>query len=240
MKKILLQIANYQDYRQDYFLKFQEKTKNFALRHNYVYHSFNTKIGDRNYSWQKIVRANQLLQDKYINDDDIIFCLDADACIFDISDDFPCTNNFNYSIDNGNTHCMGIWYMRINDWTRKLLENFLDQNLYDKYKNTELWQTWSEQGCWYTLTGLPRHSWISYKNLENYGWNSVINDDMIYNIQQLNDNVCILDTKWNTTILEEDYNTIDSNIQQYNIVKTKKEDTKIRHFGGQKWRLDYL
>jgi hypothetical protein len=63
---------------------------------------------------------------------------------------------------------------------------------------------------------------------------------MLYGIQQLNNNVCILDTKWNTTILEEDYNTIDSNIQQYNIVKTKKEDTKIRHFGGQKWRLDYL
>jgi hypothetical protein len=240
MKKILLQVANYQDYKQDYFLKFQEKTKNFALKHNYIYHHFDSKIGDRNYSWQKIVRANQLLQDKYVNDDDIIFCLDADACIFDISNDFPCINNFNYAIDNGNTHCMGIWSMKICDWTKQLLINLLDDQRYEKYKNTELWNTWSEQGSWYTITGLPRHSWTNFMLVNNYGWNSEVGEDTIYSIEELKNNINLLEPIWNTTLLEEDYDTTPAICQQYHIVKSIKEETKIRHFAGQQWRLDYL
>jgi len=240
MKKILLQVANYKDYRQEYFQKFQVKTKEFAHKHNYEYVLFDKDLDYRNYSWQKIYYANKLVIENHIKENDQIFCLDADSCFADIEDDFPCINNFNYAIDNGNTHCMGIWSMKVCDWTKQLLINLLDDQRYEKYKNTELWNTWSEQGSWYTITGLPRHSWIHFMLLSNYGWHHARNEDTIYDINELISNVHLLDPIWNTTLLEEDYDSIPPVAQQYNIVKSKKIDTKIRHFAGQQWRLDYL
>lgn len=240
MKKILLQVANYKDYRQEYFQKFQIKTKKFAHKHNYEYVLFDKDLDYRNYSWQKIYYTNKLLTENYIKEKDQIFCLDADSCFANISEDFPCENNFNYAIDNGNTHCMGIWSMKICDWTKKLLENLLDDHRYQKHKNTELWNTWSEQGSWYTITGLPRHSWTNFMLLNNYGWHSETGEDTVYSIEELKNNVNLLEPIWNTTLLEEDYDTIPAVCQQYNIVKSIKADTRIRHFAGQQWRLDYL
>ena len=50
-------------------------------------------------------------------------------------------------------------------------------------------------------------------------------------------NVQIRGPEWNTTLLEEEQDdVISKSLQQYNIVKSKKEDTIIRHWaGGQKW-----
>ena len=54
----------------------------------------------------------------------MVLFLDADTCIIDLESDYPTNKNFNYSIDNGNTHCMGIWSMKICDWTKQLINNF--------------------------------------------------------------------------------------------------------------------
>lgn len=240
MKKILLQVANYKDYRLEYFQKFQSKTKKFAAKHNYEYILFDKDLNYRNYSWQKIYYAHLLISDHKLKDGDQVFCLDADSCFYSISEDFPCVKNFNYAIDNGNTHCMGIWSMKICDWTKTLITNLLDEKRYEKYKNTELWSTWSEQGSWYTITGLPRHSWINYMSLINYGWHHNINEDTVYSIEELISNIHLLSPIWNTTLLEDDYDTIPLVAQQYNIIKSKKIETRIRHFAGQQWRLDYL
>ena len=57
-------------------------------------------------------------------------------------------------------------------------------------------------------------------------------------IEELEKNVCILDPSWNTTLLEEEFDVIPHHLHKYCIVKSKKDDTRIRHFaGGQMWRI---
>ena len=48
--------------------------------------------------------------------------------------------------------------------------------------------------------------------------------------------------EWDTTLLEEETeDPISKGLQKYNIVKSKKEDTIVRHFaGGQPWNAKYF
>lgn len=254
MKKIIFQIANYSDHRQKIFNdNYMSITKEYANKHGYEYLFYNENCSYRNCSWQKIFKIKELISTNYVKDEDLVLFLDADTCIIDLETDYPSVKNFNYSIDNGNTHCMGIWSMRICDWTKKLINNFMSEDLYLQCKDKELWSLWSEQGAWYTLAGIPRHSWTSFLNTDNYGWNKTEDDfyktKIHYSIQELEENVNITGPEWNTTLLEEEYNipgiAVCGNyslypeyLKQFNIVKSKKENTKIRHFaGGQPWRI---
>ena len=177
MKKILFQIANYSDRRQDIFEQvYSKKTQKFANLHGYEYHLYKGPCTYRNCSWQKIYYLNNLIETKKLVHGDRVLFLDADVCIKDINEDYPFNANFNYSIDNGNTHCMGIWGMVICDWTISLINNFMNNILFDECNSTELWKLWSEQGAWYTLTGIPRHSWKSYFDIEDYGWGKTEDD----------------------------------------------------------------
>ena len=245
MKKILFQIANYNDQRQEIFEQvYSKKTQKFANLHGYEYQLYKGPCTYRNCSWQKIYYLNNLIETKKLTYGDRVLFLDADVCIKDINEDYPFKANFNYSIDNGNTHCMGIWGIVICDWTISLINNFMNNILFDECKNTELWKLWSEQGAWYTLTGIPRHSWKSYFDMEDYGWGKTedefLKSKIKYTVNELKENVFILGPEWNTTLLDEDSDSIGSGVLQYNIVKSKKEDTKIRHFAAQPWRFDYL
>ena len=48
--------------------------------------------------------------------------------------------------------------------------------------------------------------------------------------------------EWDTTLLEEEAeDRVSEALQKYNIVKSKKEDTIVRHFaGGQPWNPEYF
>jgi hypothetical protein len=62
-------------------------------------------------------------------------------------------------------------------------------------------------------------------------------EDMRYGIDELHQHVEILRPEWNTTLLEEDMNQAPEYLHKFNIVKSKKSDTIIRHFaGGQPWQ----
>jgi hypothetical protein len=245
MKKILFQIANYSDQRQYIFDQlYSVKTKNFADKHGYDYQIYKGPCIFRNCSWQKIYYLNNLIETKQLDINDRVLFLDADTCIKDINEDYPFKSNFNYSIDNGNTHCMGIWGMKICSWTVNLVKNLMNDELYESCKNTDLWKLWSEQGAWYTLAGIPRHSWKNYFEMPNNGWHQTedefLKTKIKYSIDELTENVYISGPEWNTTLLDEDKDSIGDGVLQYNIVKSKKSDTKIRHFAAQQWRLDYL
>jgi hypothetical protein len=254
MKKILYQIANYNDHRQTIFENnYVPITKEFCKRHGYEYYLFQDECSFRNCSWQKLFKLKQMITNLNLEDDDRILFLDADTTILDLNEDFPFIKKFNYAIDNGNTHCMGIWSMIICPWTKKLLDNLMDDDLYNQCKHQELWYQFSEQGAWYTLAGISRHSWISYFEIMNYGWNSTTDnfyrDKIKYSVEELKENVQVLGPEWNSTILEEEYNVpgiavyenyvnYPDYLKQYNIVKSKLKDVKIRHFaGGQPWRI---
>jgi hypothetical protein len=133
---------------------------------------------------------------------------------------------------------MGSYKLKINDWSINLINNILDEKLWQKKKDDPHWQAFREQAAFYTLCGIVPHSWISFLELPNYGWHQNKTDDTRYSIDELHKNVQILGPEWNTTLLSEEFMEIGPALMQYNITKSKKEDTIIRHFaGGQQWHI---
>lgn len=240
MKKILFVIANYKDERQQFFEQhFSPRNQKFADMHGYDYMtSKGSEIFRGNPTWWKFTLVKEMLNDGTLNEGDELLHLDADMRIDKFDNDYPCDKSFSVCIDNGNTFCMGSYKMKINDWTKKLVDNILDENLWQKKKNDPHWQAFREQAAFYTLCGIVPHSWISFLTLPNYGWHQNKTEDTKYSISELNEHVQVLGPEWNTTLLSEEFSEIGPALMQYNITKSKKEDTIIRHFaGGQTWKV---
>jgi hypothetical protein len=74
--------------------------------------------------------------------------------------------------------------------------------------------------------------------IKDYGWHQNKTEDTKYSIEDLYNNIQVLGPEWNTTLLAEEHDLIGPMLMQYNITRSKKEDTIIRHFaGGQQWRM---
>lgn len=244
MKKYLIVIARYKDERQDFFEQIISPcNKNYCLKHDFEYieikNDFNLHLIRNNPTWWKFSIVQDLIKNSTFKEGDFVTHFDADMYI--VRDDFPylTSKSFSYAIDNGNTHCMGNYCLRVDEFSKKLIDKIMDEKLYEKCKNFEHWQNFREQAALYTLFGIVPHSWQSFFEMPNYGWHSQKTDDTIYEIQQLHQNIEIKTPEWNTTLLKEESNDEISNfLQQYNIVKTRKENTIIRHWaGGQPWKI---
>jgi hypothetical protein len=71
--------------------------------------------------------------------------------------------------------------------------------------------------------------------MPNYGWHSDKNQDTVYSLDELYENVETLPTIWNVTEM------IGETEGTFNINKSNPEDAIIRHFsGGQPWRKEWL
>jgi hypothetical protein len=235
LRKALVVIANYSDGRQQFFKDhFSPLMARFAHLHGYEFIISNGgPVFRGNPTWWKFT----IVRD-YMRDFDQILHLDADMRIDKFDLDYPCNKSFTVTIDNGNTFCMGSYNLRVNDWSRRLVDNILDDNLYDRMKNDHHWTNFREQAAFYTLCGIPSHSWTPFLDLPNNGFHNNKTEETIYGIDELNEHVELLSPEWNTTLLDEEADHIGEGLMRYNIVKTKKSDTRIRHFaGGQSWRL---
>lgn len=244
--KYLLVIANYKDQRQEIFDKhYSPRNKEFCQKYGYEYIvSSGIDMFRNNPTWWKFTVPKKLIDDGTIKEGDELLHLDADMIIHKMDLDYPCAKSFTYAIDNGNSHCMGNYKIKINDWSYRLMENILDETLWNECKDTELWTLWREQAAWYTLSGVPRHSWVDFRNLPHNGWHNTIDPFYIpkikYSLGELYQNVEVLGPEWNTTLLTEDKETIPTGLMQYNIARSIKKNCIIRHFSaGQMWRLDY-
>ena len=137
---------------------------------------------------------------------------------------------------------MGNYTITVNDWSIDLINRILSEDSYQKLKTAQHWIDFREQAAWYTLTGTPSHSWTSFFELDNYGWHNSVSFDTHYSIEELHEHVEVRGPEWNTTLLKEEAeDPVSKSLQQYNIVKSKKEDTIVRHFaGGQPWNAKYF
>ena len=241
MKKILFCVADYSDYRQQVFDQcYSVKNQQYADKHGFeyrVYKPINT--GRESLIWNKFFIAKNIVQSE-LSDGDVLTVLDADMVIVDGSEPYETEKSFSYAVDNGNTHCMGSYTFRINSWSRNLIDRMTDESFYQKYKNVPKWMEWAEQAAWYYLTGLPHHSWDSFLSLDNYGWHTEDYGWDRFSIDELNEHVEVRGPEWNTTLLAEEAETPQEQmLQRYNIVRSQKKDTRIRHWaGGQRWRTD--
>ena len=244
MKKIFLVIANYSDDRQDFFdKKISPINKRYCDKHEFDYVvSSGIDTGRESPIWQKFFSVRQFLNEERLSDGDKITVLDADMVFVSDHESYETKKSFSYAIDNGNTHCMGNYTITINKWSRRMIDLVLDEERYQKYKDREIWGRWAEQASWYFLCGIKEHSWTPFFELPDYGWHSNENIYPTFSIEELYENIEIRSSACNTTLLEEESDDpVSRSLQRYNIVKSKKEDTIIRHFaGGQPWREEYF
>jgi len=243
MKKILFSVADYPNQKQDFFDNhISPRNKEYCEHHNFEYRTYKQiDTGRTNPIWNKMFVATDIIRNE-LSDGDVLTVLDADMVIVKGDKPYETEKSFSYAIDNGNTHCMGNYTFRINDWSRNLVEKITDEDFFQKYKNVSSWTQWAEQAAWYYLAGVPRHSWIPFMALSNGGWHNEDYGCERFTIDELYDNVEIRGPEWNTTLLEEEQDdNVSRSLQKYNIVKSKKSDTIIRHWaGGQPWNLKYF
>ena len=195
-----------------------------------------------NPTWWKFSIPQTLIERSVIKEGDTLVHLDADMVIVQPEHEYTTNKSFSYAIDNGNTHCMGNYCLKVNDWSVDLLNSILDEDFYQKNKDTKHWQEFREQAAWYSLAGIKAHSWESFFSLPNFGFHSHITDNLKYSKEELAAHVEIKNPQWNTTLLSEECdNPVSQMLEQYNINKSKREDVIIRHFaGGQPWRKEYF
>ena len=186
MKKILFVMAEYQDGRQWFFQRYMSPANtNYAAKHGFEYIEIlslpredDGTFWRENPTWLK----HDWIQEGFVRDGDIVSHIDADIAIAD--DRYPFQpkegKSFGYAIDSCNTHCMGAYTIRINDWSKTMHKNMRDEDFYNRMKNNDSpphrnpiaecpnWQIFREQASWYTMTGLPIHSWEPFASLQNY------------------------------------------------------------------------
>ena len=248
-KKYLMVIANYPDERQEFFEKYMSpRNTEYAKLHNYEYLEFkdNLSLVRDNPTWWKFTVVKDLINSGELKENDIITHLDADMCVVKPEHDLMTKKSFSYVIDSGNTHCMGCYSMRINDWSNNAIDMILDDARYDKLIDLEsvheyfgttssFMKQFREQASWYYLAGIKRHSNVPFWNLENYGWHSSKDENTYYSLEELHKNVEILPTKWNVTEMPGESHML------FNINKTSHKDVIIRHFASrQPWRKEWF
>lgn len=242
MKQIIFVIADYPKEKQDIFDNhFSPRNQQYCDYHGFEYRVIRKAIKFRdNYTWYKIFEIKRMLDENELQDGDCVCNLDADMCIVDGQQSiFPKEGkSFSLAIDNGNSHCWGWISFRINTWSRNMINQIVDEDRWNRLKNTKHGTEFREQAMWYFLAGIMSHSWNSFLWMPNYGWHSAYNEnETYYSIDDLYEHVEVRSPEWNTTLLtEEQSDPVSEWLQQYNIVSSQKENTIIRHWaGGQPW-----
>jgi len=251
MKKYLLVIARYQDWRQQFFeTYFSPRNKEYCEKWGFEYIEIKNdtplELFRGNPTWWKFTILRDMIKSGQLKDGDIFTHLDADMAIVDMDKEYTTNKSFSYSIDSGNTHCMGNYSIKINDWSKRMIDLILDDDRFGRLNNlvtrhpglghySPFWHEFREQASWYSLAGIIRHSWNPFWDLADFGWHSDKTNETVYSLEELYENVEILPTEWNVTEM------IGETEGTFNINKSKPEDVIIRHFsGGQPWRKEWL
>lgn len=240
-KKYLMCVVSYPDSkRQKYFETFHSpRNQEYCDYHGFEYlpiTDFNTipnYCKERSVYWYRHFLIRHWITLGRFKDGDIVSHLDADICIVNGSWPFepPAGKNFAYAIDSCNTHCMGAFSHRITDWTERMLDNLLDEDRYNKFKDTPFWKVFQDQASWYSLAGITNTfadvNQPSWQGIADLGWNSTKESDPIYSLEELYENVEILPVEWNVT------NWTGSSPYYRIPTKTQnKKDVIFRHFAG--------
>ena len=234
-------IADYPGEKQDIFLNhLSPRNQAYCDYHGFEYRLITKGLKFRdNYTWHKIFEIKRMLDEGELQDGDSVCNIDADMCILKGGKSiFPAEGkSYSYAIDNGNSHCWGWISFTINDWSRNMVNQIVDEDRWQRLKSTKHGHEFREQAMWYALSGIVPHSWVPFPAMQHFGWHGYPTDELYYSLDELYDNVDIRSPEWNTTLLEEEQDDpVSKSLQIYNIVKSKKADTIIRHWaGGQPW-----
>jgi len=246
MKKILFVIAKYDGFKQKIFDEIiSPRNASFCEKHGFKYveikNNIDLPLERYNPTWWKFTILRDLINSGKVSDGDIVTHIDADMYFVKEDVSLETDKSFSYAICSGNTHCMGWYSIKINDWSRNLINNILSEErfqklynkitIHDRFKtHSSFWHEFREQASWYSLAGIKRHSDKPFWEYSNNGFHSEPNEDVVYSLDDLEKHVSIFPTEWNVTEWENE------SACQFNINKVKREDVILRHFaGGQSW-----
>ena len=246
MNKYFFVIARYPDGLQKIFEeKISPKNKDYCDRHGMEYividKSYDLPRFRRNITWMKFWLVQKWLKDGFLKDEDSLVHFDADMVIVKPECEYKTDKSFSYAVDSCNSHCMGNYCINVNDWSRKLVNDILDENLYQKHKNTKHWHFFREQAAWYTLAGIKPFNRISFFDQPNYGFHSD-NKEPVYTLEELQSHVDVKKPIWDCTLLQDEIDNPRANLIAPALInRVDKKDVIIRHFAAkQPWRNEYL
>lgn len=271
MKKYFLTIPSYPGPRQNLYLKYNSpRIKEFCNLHNFKHieatpdklslppimvNMWNSSDDKRFARWWF---CKQAIDSGILNEGDIISYIDCDVFIAKLDQPLQTNKSFSYAIDSGNSHNTGVFSLKINQFTRKLINVILDKERFDKLRHFNVYRENfdshspmcdHDQDAYYHAAGIKAHSWVPFSNLPNYGFHSNKNEFTYFELPELLENVEILPVEWNVTQLLEETGE-NGKRNTYDIVQTTKDKVRLRHFTGgdssngsnwlfQEW-LDYV
>ncbi len=241
--KYLLCIASYQDDRQELFVKHHSpRNREYCKIHDFKYIEI-TDLKEipehcrrRKIVWYRFFLIRYWIEKGILKEGDIISQIDADIVI--INAKLPLQpsegKSFAYAIDSCNTHCMGVFSLRVNKWTRRMLNLLLDEDRWSKYRDAPFWEMFHEQASWYSLAGIkdtfadPQQP--GWNTIENLGWGSTKRNDPVYTVDELKKNVEILPVEWNVTDFVGG-----SKYFRFPTKTQNRTDIIFKHFAGTKY-----
>lgn len=250
--KYLFVISDYFDYRQKIFDDIiSPRNKEYCDYHGMKYIVIGKEHGLKpfrgSHTWNKWKVIQDLIKSGKLEDDDIIIQQDADVLWRDKESTYVPDEHKSMTIcvDSGGTFCNGIFGLRINDWTKKLVDNILDEKIYNRMLSeytihegfpndppSVFVNSFREQAVFYNLFGIKRHSWIPFDELPNCGVHSNKTVDTLYNIDDFNNHIQILPVEYNLTIWSGESDTT------FYIKKFEdKSKVKFRHITGSDWNI---
>ena len=246
-KKYLLVLASYNDYRQKHFeMLHSPRNQKYCDYHGFEYievKDFNflpASCKQRHVFWYRFFLIRHWINTGFLKEGNVISHLDADVCIVNGSRSFEPSagKSFAYAIDSCNTHCMGVFSLRITDWSKQMLSNLLSEDRWNKFKGNPFWQTFHDQASWYSLAGIKDTfadpDQPGWNTIEHLGWNSTKKNDPVYSLKELYENVEILPVEWGVTNWNQK--------NEYFRFPTKtnnRKDVIFRHFAGGSWHRDW-
>ena len=106
MKKFMLCIASYNDYRKEFYEKIiRPNNLKYCLKHNIEYIDFTEGVSPirNNFIWVKTFKISQLL--KTMNENDLLISIDADIAIFDHEVEFNLSQGKSFSYSKSCNQC---------------------------------------------------------------------------------------------------------------------------------------
>lgn len=250
--KYLFVLSSYNDHRQQIFDEvISPRNKAYCYHHDFKYVEIRKEHNPvpfrGNLTWNKWSIIKDLIDCGKLQDGDIIIQQDADVAI--VNDAFtyipPPDKSLSICIDSGNTFCHGIFGLRINDWSKQLVNNILDESRYQRMLTeytihegipnrppTTFISEFREQAVFYDLFGIKRHSWIPFTELPNKGVHSDKKDTTLYSVEDFKKHVEVLPVQYNLTVWPGESDTtfyINKFDNPYGVY--------FRHFTGSNWNV---
>jgi hypothetical protein len=156
MRKIFLTLCTYPNNHSAKII-YERETKprflKYCEKHGFEFYEITKNVAEPyDVSFAKMFWIAELLP--YLNNGDIITYMDIDCCIVDGRIPAIFEKDFSIAFESTGVLCMGMWSLKISDWTEKFINIFCSDEIQEENKDIPSWQLWHDNDAIYRLLGL--------------------------------------------------------------------------------------